>query len=253
MITPEQKITKGRTYRYYHCTWSRKGGEDRCRQPVIEEGELEKQVIRALKSARLPHPLAAWLKNWLPLQHEHEAHTRLRDLETLQKEYSNAQIFLDRLLDTYLKNLISEEEYQRRKKDKENMMLLAKEKIEGFEHRVKRWEESLIEAFDYSMLPPEKTSDPKSPLSKTLLQQIASKLVLHDKNLAIDLKKPYVLLGEINTLVNQNQDCFETMKLRMDKQENPSLLDEFPLWQGLVMNVRTASSDMRPLAIGANH
>ncbi len=232
MITPEQKITKGRTYRYYHCTWSRKRGEERCEQPVIEEGELEKQIIRALKAVRLPHPLAVWLKDWLPLQHEYEARTRLKDLEALQKEYATGQIFLDRLLDAYLKNLIVEEEYQRRKKEKEDAMFLVKENIEGFEHRVKRWEESLIEAFDYSMLPPEKTEDPKSPLSKTLLQQIASKLVLHDKNLAIDLKKPYVLLGEINTLVNQNMDSFETMKTRMAITKNPSLLDEFPVWQG---------------------
>ena len=63
------------------------------------------------------------------------------------------------------------------------------------------------------------------------MSQIASKLVLHNKSLAIDLKKPHVLLGEINTLVNQNMDSFETVKTRMALTKNPSLLDEFPVWQ----------------------
>ena len=77
-------------------------------------------------SARLASPIASWLKKWLPMRHEHEAKSRQQDPVQLQKEYSNGQVFLDRSPDTYLKELITEEEYRRRKKEREDALHLVK-------------------------------------------------------------------------------------------------------------------------------
>lgn len=72
------------------------------------------------------------------------------------------------------------------------------------------------------MIPVEEVEKVDSPHRKAFLRWIASKLILKDKK----------LLTKINVLVDENSTAFETMKTRMEYKENPSLLDEFPLWQG---------------------
>ena len=228
MITAERKVSKGKIYRYYHCTWSRKNGE-KCNQPVITEDGLETQIMEKFNSVKLPDPLAEWIKKWLIMQHGDESRSRQNDLERLQREYAGVQKHQDRLLDVFIKSLITEEEYQRRKQEKEDELLLLKEQIDGFEHRVKQWEESMIEALDFSSLPLGRGVDPIT--SKMLLRKIASKIILSDKKLEIELKKPYQLVLKVGQAVSADMRSFETMKLRMDKQENPSLLDEFSLWR----------------------
>jgi len=43
-VTAEKKVKKtGKTYIYYHCTHGRPGLP--CREPVIEERELERQIV----------------------------------------------------------------------------------------------------------------------------------------------------------------------------------------------------------------
>ena len=208
-----------------------------CHQPAIQEKDLEIQVGELFQAVRLPDPLAEWLKKWIVTQHQNESANRLQDLERLQQEYANTQRLQDRLLDAFLKGLITEEEYQRRKREKEDETLLLREKIEGFEYRVKRWEESVIEAFDFSILPITEKTDPH--VRKTWLAKIASKLILDNKKLSVEMKKPYQLVSQINLAVQADLESFETMKTRMDKKENSSLLDEFPLWRVRVHDVGT--------------
>ncbi len=228
MITAERKLVKGREYRYYHCTWSRINGE-KCSKPAIQEMDLEKQVSAMLNSVRLPRPLASWLRDWIVSANEEETLDKQKDLENLQAEYKRVQTIMDRLLDAYLKGLIVDEEYQRRKKEKEDELFLLKEKVEGFEYRAKEWEKSMLEAFDFSSL--SSYPDQSPDVRKQILRRVASKLILDDKKLSVEVRKPYQLLQEINSLVEQEKDCFETMKTRMDEKKNPSVLDEFSLWR----------------------
>src|SRR6266571_5926696 len=114
LLTAENKVNKyGYRYTYYHCS---RNLFSSCREPSIEERNLEDQIRGSLTSLVLPESVAKWLID--VLQQHKETLTRAfgdrkNDIETRAREL---RLQLDALTDIRVRSLILDEEFLAKRK-----------------------------------------------------------------------------------------------------------------------------------------
>ncbi len=193
-ITAENKIKpSGREYVYYRCT-KKKGP---CLEKhFLREEDLIKQIKTYLQKVSLSSQdtekvLAELEKDELKAKEE----TKIF-VQNLKKELGEIKVKLEKLLDVYLAEAISTEEYTSRKQKILTRKLELQEKIRDFEQKGLSWLEPARE-FVLKLNYAEKLLNAKNyPEIKTFLKNIGSNHILQNQKLIFSFNFPYNLAAE---------------------------------------------------------
>lgn len=194
-ITAELKTNRhGSKYTYYRCTKTRR--DYRCRQPVIQERELELQFEAFLARVALPEEFAVIVKRRLRRQAS-SARTReaavAADREALLSRLDRK---LSRLTDLSLDEQISDEEYQ----SKREQILEEKEALAtASSQESSDWFEPAIATVDFSVHAVSCFRHASPRQRRLIIEIVGSNPVLQDRKLTIHAAKPFVHAGQAPT------------------------------------------------------
>lgn len=207
-VTAEKKKNRfGYIYTYYHCSRKKPWGEH-CRQPVVQERVLESQIVNFLSKLEIhPSIIEYMLKRLDSLKPDEEQW--IKNSEKVRKKTANSiESQLEKLLDLRIREQINEEQYLK----KRQKLLIEKQKLEAFERQPKKVIEPAKELFSYASLAKKRFVNGNPNEKRNILKTVSSNLLLKDKNLLIEAKKPFHIIAE--------------------RPQNPN-------WWGLVDQVRT--------------
>jgi len=193
-ITAEKKIKpSGREYVYYRCT--KKKGPCPEKHFLREEALIEqiKNYLQkvSLSSQDTEKVLAELEKDELKAKEE----TKIV-IQNLKKELTEIEAKLEKLLDVYLNEIISTEEYTARKQKVLTRKLELHEKIKDFEQKGLSWLEPARE-FVLKLNYAEKLRNSENyPEIKTFLKNIGSDHILQDQKLIFSFKFPFNFVAE---------------------------------------------------------
>jgi len=230
-------------YTYYHCS---KSGRPLCSQKYLSERELEKQINEALARICISQQFKEWAIKYLHELHGQESMTQTAINEAQQKAYQECVREIDNLvkLKTSPANAdgsqLSDEEYRQRR----GMLLKAKVTLEeSLRNAGQRIEQQLRlseQIFEFACTVQERFTkgDPKT--KKEILTTMSSNLILKDKKLLIEARKPFFILGNV---LAPEKPVFSPIEPEKTKaaygQMIPSLLLR-PLVRGQGDDVRTS-------------
>ena len=193
-ITAEKKTKpSGREYIYYRCT-KKKGP---CQEKhFLRQEELYEQIKSFLQkvslSSRDAEKVLAEL-NKEELQAKEQAKTTVKNLKTKLVEVEKK---LEKLLDVYLEETITVEEYASRKEKLVKQKVGLQEQIRDFEQRGLSWLEPARD-FVLSLNQAAKLLENENKMEMTtFLKNIGSNCILQNRQLLFSPQKPYDLVAE---------------------------------------------------------
>ncbi len=128
-------------YTYYRCV-KKKGV---CSQPYLREEELEKQLRDSIRRVSLSEVWANKLLAMAEKDGEKEKEFAAGELQKLSVSLSDLEKKLDKLLESYLEEIIDTESYQRKKDELLQTKKVLQEKIEEIKTKGSSWLEPLQE------------------------------------------------------------------------------------------------------------
>jgi len=186
-------------YTYYHCSRSRRPS---CRQKCVSGPELEKQINERLARISISVRFKDWAIKYLHVLDAQEAQSQAEVVQAQEQAYRACQGQIEGLvsLKTSLGNrdgsLLSDEEYAERRsrllREKIALERLLNDAGQQKERRLKLSEQT----FEFACLVQERFINGDSKTKKEILDTIASNLILKDKKLLIEARKPFVILGD---------------------------------------------------------
>jgi site-specific DNA recombinase len=201
--TPIEKMLNPKFlhYTYYHCS---KSGRPVCSQKCVSGRELEKQINESLARISISRKFKEWAIKYLRELHDVQTASLHEIIQTQKKAYQECVQEIDILvkLKTAPSNAdgsrLSDEEYGRRRVE----LLKIKKKLEELfndaGHRVEQQLKLSEQTFEFACAVQERFAkgDPKT--KKEILTTMGSNLILKDKKLLIEARKPFFILR--NTL-----------------------------------------------------
>ncbi len=206
MITAEEKTKYQKNgnkhdYTYYHCTKRR---DPNCKQPPIEEAELEKQIAKEVGSIEIPEDFTKWALARLREMNTQEVSDRDRIYGSQRREYEGCVRKIDNLIDMRANNELTEDEFKGRKQtllaEKERLASLLKDT----DKRVENWLEIAERGFNFAekaaAIFAEAKENDDIETRKEIFASLGSDLILKDKILSIDWDN---LLFPIQTMAKE--------------------------------------------------
>jgi len=229
-------------YVYYHCT---KRKTPKCTQGSIEVKQLERQIDDYLSRIHISERFKNWAIKYLKQESEKEVDLRETVLTSQRKAYDSCLKKLDNLFALKISPqntdgiLLSDEEYAKRKTELLKEKARLEEVLNDTSGRVERWLDTVEKTFDLACYA-RKWFAKGSPEEKgSILQAIGSNLILKDKKLHIQLKKPLILIEKVVKRVPQAKAGFEPKNKGLNERELEQFYAENPTVCGLVDDVRT--------------
>ncbi len=229
-------------YVYYHCTKRKDPG---CGQGSIEVRELEKQIDEILSRIHISERFRDWAIRYLKEENEKEIASRKAILKSQRRAYDGCLKKLDNLLQLRISplnidgNLISDEEYARRKAEliKEKARLEAV--LDDTAGRVETWLDTAEKVFDFACHAREWFANGTPEQKGQILQALGSNLVLKDKKLNIHLKKHFSWIEKVSGGFPEVRATFEPEKNGLNKGEMEPLYSKNPTLRRTLDEVRT--------------
>jgi len=243
LITAEDKIkiNKGNRrihdYTYYHCTKRKR--EIKCSQRYLEVKKLEKQIDDYLGRIQISEEFKNWAINYLRSRNDKEIEDRTARYKNLQEAYSQSQRQLDNLTRMRYRELIADEEYTRERNRLRIEMAQTKEKLGDTEHRAESWLGVSEKVFSCACHAREWFRKGDLQTKKLILESIGSNLVLKDKKLSLEFKKPFFVIEKGLNGIPAENFRLEPADFAMVKPKNGVLAAQIPRWLRIVEDVRT--------------
>ncbi len=225
LVTAEDKVNRfGSHYTYYHCTKRR--SDYHCSQRCIRVEQLEEQIEAFLTTLTLPSRLHTWA-----LARMEELHIDRKELEearrkSLERLIADTDRALDTLTSLRLRDLISDEKFvvERQKLEMENLKLQEQLKQDtGDASEPAR----LLVSFSARAAESFRSGDAQT--KRRILDLVGSNLLLKDRTLNIEAKKP----------LRQVADISNTTQLRAAMEDIRSLyVGRDPEFMAILDNIR---------------
>ncbi|KKQ37069.1 MAG: Recombinase [Candidatus Woesebacteria bacterium GW2011_GWA1_37_7] len=182
------------TFIYYRCT--KKFGV--CSQKYISEANLAKQLRKSVRNITIP---SEWKDTWLKLLEQDKQQESVKAEENTaltEIELQTTEIKLSKLLDTYLDNVVSEEDYKKKKNELFNTKLNLQEKIEQIKTNGNNWLEPL-EHFIMSAFQAQKIAAEKNECQNLsdFVRSACSNFFLIDQKLSMNYNLGYSTLFSV--------------------------------------------------------
>lgn len=198
LITAEEKVNRfGSRYVYYHCTKRR--SDYRCSQGCIRVEELERQIEEFLATLCMPEKLHAWALRQLDVQLRDTENLQEAQCASMQKSLADVERAVANLTMLRVHEHISHDEFvaERLKLEREQMklkQLLSKDKGEETLEL-----ERLLVLFSSRALECFCNGDMRT--KRLILSGVGSNLLLKDRILNIEAKKPLREISNVSTVL----------------------------------------------------
>ena len=188
-ITAQYAKGNGGIYTYYRCT--KKRGS--CQEKYLGENQLVEQIKNFLQKVSLSNQDTEKVLAALESEQDKARESAQNEVSILKEQLANIETKLQKLLDIYLADALSTEEYAAKKQSLLSQKISLNEKISDFETKGLSWLEparefvlslnqaaNLIQTDNLSELP-------------TFLKNIGSNHILRNRQFVFEPKKPYDL------------------------------------------------------------
>jgi len=188
MVTAEHKRNRyGYAYTYYHCSWRRP--DYRCHQPCLQESKVENKLVQFLSEIAPPDSLHEWALKHLDLLAKDRTSRAAAEKKSLEQALQATRKQLDNLTSLRVRDLISDEEFLRQREalEREELKLIQQQEAGNQAD----WFEplDLVLSFNKSAVSRFEARDPRK--QRTIIAITGSNLVLKDRELTIDARKPF--------------------------------------------------------------
>ena len=242
--TPIEKMVKPLFlhYTYYHCSKSRR---PLCPQKCVSGLELEKQISEHLAHISISHQFKDWAIKYLHELHAKESATQSTIIETQQKAYQECLARIDSLLNLKTSpgnkdgSLLSDFEYAQRRSNLLKEKAALEELLNGAGHRMEQQLKLAEQTFEFAYIVQERFARGDHKTKKEILATVGSNLILKDKKLLIEARKPFFILE--NTLSPKNPLILpiEPEKTEAAQRQNAPSSFSCPYLRGERDDVRT--------------
>ena len=189
LITAENKINRyGSQYTYYHCT--KRHFDYRCRQPSIRLEELESQIEACLRTLSVPQTIHDWaMRHFNETKDKAQEAKRERE-QSVERALSASQRATANLTSLRIRDMIDDDQFnaERQKLDLEQLRLK-----ESLQFAV--CDDLTFEPFENTISFRSRAADwfasGDCNVKRQILACVGSNLVLRDKKLNIEAKKPF--------------------------------------------------------------
>lgn len=191
-ITAEAQINRhGSRYVYYRCTKKKKGYA--CQQSYVRDGEIESQFIAALESITVPTTIYEALKKIFRDQQESFKAGYEQVIIKIDAAIALGERALSNLVTLRAKEHIQEEEFLKQTKQIQQEIRIHKES-RGQSQDPVQWLESLETIILFRNRARLWFKHGDETVKRTILKIVCSNLVLIDKKVMIQAKKPFMVL-----------------------------------------------------------
>jgi site-specific DNA recombinase len=241
MVTAEnkQKVQKNGNvhhYVYYHCT---KRKEPRCTEPSVEERDLEKQIKDYLSRIQISDRFMKWALEYLRELHREEEKNLSAINENLQRTHGNTQKALDELIRMRYLGLVDNEEYERERSRLKTELASVTEELGDPKHASDRWRIQSENTFRFACHALDRFCDGDTNTKKEILAALGSNLLLKDKILLLEARKPFMMIERGVKRLSTNLVTFEPPKFVTAQRENALSGVSIACMRGIVEEVRT--------------
>ena len=229
-------------YTYYHCSKSRKPF---CLQKCVTGGELENQINASLARICISKQFKEWAFKFLHELHQIETASLPEIIQSQQKAYEGCVQEIDNLvkLKTAHSNAdgsrLSDEEYGRRRADLLKMKTKLEEMLNDVGQRMEQQLKLTEKTFEFAWAVQERFANGDPKTKKEILMSMGSNLILKDKKLIIEARKPFVILGNLLAPETSVISLIEPEITKVTQGQNIPSLFLRPLWRGERDDVRT--------------
>ncbi len=235
MITAEEKVKhqkNGNTHEhvYYHCT---KRKDPNCKEPAIEQAELEKQIAKELRTIEIPDDFKHWALARLREMNTQEITDRDRIYGSQRREYEACVRKIDNLIDMRANGELTEDEFKSRK----NALMSEKERLQAFlkdtDRRVDNWIEIAERGFNFAEKAAatfaEARENDDMETCKEIFATLGSNLTLKDKILRVSLDDLLFPVQTMATEVNKIHEGLEPPKKGENKKDLSEIYSQNPI------------------------
>lgn len=206
----EMESPKLYTNVYYHCTKKRQ--DYVCKQSVIDERDLEKQIVEALKNVEISEDFYHWAIKALKHMHGEEMITQDEVAKRLEDKATGMRKRLDQLVMMRADGEISSEQLARMHKETENALRDLEREQKGLNDRMSQWVNTADKYLSFAERLTDKFNKASNEVKREILSTLGSTLELKDKKLHVVV--PNELLGFKNVYKKLGKDLgkFDTKK-----------------------------------------
>lgn len=190
--TKNYKNGNSQTFVYYRCTKKKNG--QKCRQPYVNAIELEQQVMTFLNGLELSPKIVEWAVKWLNELHRTQADVRIAKYKHVENAYEETLRKLDKIVDLVLNGMLTVEEGKAKKGELELEKKKLSEQLEKIDNHADTWNALTIDTFDFVKNIKERFANGTIEQRKTILRTIGSNLVIKNKKLTIEVRKPFEII-----------------------------------------------------------
>jgi site-specific DNA recombinase len=222
MITAEvhkrkYKNGKSQLFAYYRCTKKKQGYK--CSQPYIPVQTLDTQASDYLRSIMLSTRFVEWGIKWLKIMHSNQQEVKEAKLKATQTAYNAVDRKIANLVDLMLDDIISKEDGVKKKAELEAQKTKLNETLSSIDSHANEWTNLTIDTFNFVKTAQDKFLNGTIEEKKTILRVIGSNLVLKDKNLEIELRKPFQYIQEVVKELEGKRGQFEAKLPALSSKE----------------------------------
>ena len=188
-VTAEEKVNRfGSHYTYYHC--SKRRLDIHCRQPYLSLTDLEQQITEFLNHISLPEGLHRWAIERLERTMKGKKEQHEAQKASLVRAQAASGRELDNLTKLRIRDLLTDEEYVKQRQELERQRIGADQRLETLRNLDARFEPAhVLVSFNKTMVSCFASGDTHK--RRLILNIIGSNLVLTNKKLSIDARKPF--------------------------------------------------------------
>ncbi|MHB1488487.1 MAG: recombinase family protein [Acidobacteriaceae bacterium] len=189
MVTGEEKVNRfGTHYTYYHC--SKRRLDRHCGQPYLSLEDIEAQITAFLSEISLPDRFHRWAAQRLERTMKQKQQDHAAQKDSLLRAQAASARELENLTKLRIRDLLSDEEYVKERQELERKQLGFSQKLDTLTRQAERFEPSVsIVSFNHCLISRFQTANLQR--RRMIVTTVGSNLVLKDKKLSIDVRKPF--------------------------------------------------------------
>lgn len=188
-VTAEEKTNRyGSRYTYYHC--SKRRLDRHCSQAYVSLHDLEHQVLEFLEEISLPERFHMWAIARLEETTRAQKETREAQKRSLVRSQGAFARELENLTKLRIRDLLTDDEYVRQRQEIERQQLGIVQRLDILNQNQDRFEPApMLISLNNRLISCFTSGDLHK--RRFILNTVGSNLVLKDKNLSIDARKPF--------------------------------------------------------------
>ena len=250
-LIANMRTPKYRSYTYYTCTKSKNPA---CSQGSTEVKILEIHIDSYLSLIQISEEFKTWAITYLKEIHTQETNDAQEVLETQRRSYQECIKKLDALIalmtspENHDRSLLSEEEYGKRRFE----LLKEKNRFQALQSSGQTEEQATIlteKTLDLAFRARAYFAKGDTSIKKQIVTAVGSNLVLKNKLLRFEAKKPFRILEDWTSHLPKPEWTIEPPHNGINTEESLRQLDNFLLLRGNVDDVRTLKKWMKKLVI----